>query len=92
MELDADTLPEPVDPTPSAEEQLCRQAQARQLRQLVQSLPEPYRDVLLWRLYAELRFEEIGALYGKSANWACVTCHRARSMIRRKWEEQEHET
>lgn len=92
VELDADTLPEPVDPAPSAEEQLCRQVQARQLRRLVQSLPEPYRDVLLWRLYAELSFEEIGELYGKSANWACVTCHRARNMIRSKWEEQEHET
>ena len=41
------------------------------------------------RAFGELLYKDIGSLYGKTANWACVTCHRAREMIRRRWEEEE---
>ena len=33
---------------------------------------EPYKEVFMWRTLGELSFAEIGALYGKTANWACV--------------------
>ena len=41
------------------------------------------------RAFGELPYKDIGSLYGKTANWACVTFHRAREMIRRRWEEEE---
>jgi len=45
--------------------------------------------VFLWRVYAELNYKQIGQLFSKSENWACVTYHRARNMIRKRWEEKE---
>lgn len=81
------------DPTggESPEEQVAREDQAARLRQLLHELPEPYREVFLWRVYGELSFGEIGRLFHKSENWACVTYHRARSRIRERWEGPEHE-
>lgn len=80
-----------ADPAAAPEERLGAQEDAKALRRLLQALPEPYRDVLLWHTYAELSYQEIGELFGKSANWACVTCHRARNMIRKQWEEEYHD-
>lgn len=39
----------------------------------------------------ELSFREIGELFGKTDNWACVTYHRARKMIQRTLEEMGYE-
>ncbi len=46
------------------------------------ALPEPYREVFSLRVLGELGFAEIGELFGKTANWACVTYHRAKEKIR----------
>ncbi len=70
---------------------LGEQEDARQIRKILHDLAEPYKEVFMWRVFGELSFKEIGALYGKSENWACVTCHRARKMIKRRLEEDEHE-
>ena len=35
----------------------------------------------MWRTLGELSFKQIGALFGKTENWACVTYHRARKKI-----------
>ena len=45
----------------------------------------------MWRVYAELSFQQIGAVFGKSQNWACVTYHRARKMILERMEAEEDE-
>lgn len=36
----------------------------------------------MWRVYGEKSFRDIGTLFGKTENWACVTYHRAKRMIR----------
>ena len=41
----------------------------------------------MWRVFGELSFKEIGGLYNKTDNWACVTYHRARKMIQSRLEE-----
>jgi RNA polymerase sigma factor (sigma-70 family) len=46
------------------------------------SLSQPYQEVFSLRLFGELSFQQIADLYGKTANWACVTYHRARSRMR----------
>ena len=74
-----------------AEEHLAGREEAQQLRMLLHSLKEPYREVFMWRVYGELSFRQIGQIFGKSENWACVTYHRARTMLKRKMEVTEYE-
>ena len=71
---------------PSPEEETLRREEGRRLRQVLHGLEEPYREVFLWRHYGDLSFREIGQLFGKSENWACVTYHRARGKLRKEWE------
>ena len=75
----------PVDTKIGEREEACR------IRKILHDLAEPYKEVFMWRVFGELSFKEIGALYGKTDNWACVTYHRARKMIQRRSEENEHE-
>ena len=39
------------------------------------------------RVYGELSFRRIGALFGKTENWACVVFHRARNKLKERMEE-----
>ncbi len=64
---------------------------ACRIRRILHGMAEPYREVFMWRVFGELSFREIGDLYGKSDNWACVTYHRARKMIQRRLEGSEYE-
>ncbi len=52
-----------------------------EIRRVLHTIEEPYREVFMWRVYAELSFREIGSMFGKSENWACVTFHRAKQKI-----------
>lgn len=71
-------------------EQLCeRRDQAMCIRKVLHQLPDPYKEVFLWRVFAELSFKEIGQMFGKTHNWACVTYHRAKAMVRQRLEENE---
>lgn len=70
----------------SLEEVLDQKEQAAGIQQILHTLQEPYREVFMWRVYAELSFSQIGQIFGKSANWACVTYHRARNKIIEAWE------
>ena len=79
------------DLAPPLDEQLADKDTARQIQALLHTLPDPYKEVFLWRVYAELSFKQIGELFGKTDNWACVTYHRARMMLKSRLEEQ-HET
>ena len=45
---------------------------------------EPYRKILLLRLFDELSYKEIGKIFGKSENWARVTYYRAKEMIKER--------
>ena len=44
-------------------------------------LSEPYKEVFLLRVLGQLSFRQIGQLFGKTENWACVTYHRARKKL-----------
>lgn len=76
-----------TDPNAFTEEQIGVQDEAEQIRKILHTMPEPYKEVFMWRVFGELSFKEIGALYNKTDNWACVTCHRARKMIQDRLEE-----
>ena len=70
----------------SFEEQLFRHDTTMQIQKILHDVPEPYKEVFMWRVYAELSFKQIGQIFGKSENWACVTYHRARNKIKEKLE------
>lgn len=75
----------------SMEERVAGQEEAQRLRMLLHTLKEPYREVFMWRVYGELSFRQIGQIFGKSENWACVTYHRARIILKEKMEVRGYE-
>lgn len=64
---------------------------AMQIQTVLHTLPEPYREVFMWRVFAELSFKQIGQIFQKTDNWACVTYHRARQMLKQRWEANSHD-
>ena len=75
----------------SLEERLSHQDQAVQIQKILHDIPDPYKEVFMWRVFAELSFKQIGQIFGKSENWACVTYHRARNKIKERLEVDYHE-
>jgi RNA polymerase sigma-70 factor (ECF subfamily) len=73
-------LPEPASPE-RIPEQTENHDLALQLHTLLHRLEEPYKEVFLLRVFAELRYSEIGRLFGKSESWAGVTFFRAKKKI-----------
>lgn len=55
------------------------------IHKVLHSLEEPYKEVFSLRTFGELSFKQIGSLFQKNENWACVTYHRARKKIKEKW-------
>jgi len=82
---DISTLQIP-DPRQALEEQVMDRQLAMAIHRILHELPEPYKEVFSLRIFGQLSFEDIGGLFGKTANWACVTYHRARQKIRDKME------
>lgn len=81
-----DALPIP-DPSAGLEEAIVRQDESMRIHRYLHHLEEPYREVFTLRTLGQLSFRDIGELFGKSENWACVVYHRARAKIRKKMEE-----
>ncbi len=61
--------------------------QAIRIHHIVHSLEEPYKEVFHLRVFGELPFKEIAAIFGKTESWARVTYHRARVLIMKEMEE-----
>ena len=73
------------------EEQCMKHEEAARIRAVLHNMPEPYKEVFMWRVFAELSFKQIGQIFGKSENWACVTYHRAKTMIKSRLEDKTYE-
>lgn len=67
--------------TPSLEERIIDSEDAKEIRKIVHQLPEPYKEVFLLRVFAELPYKEIGAIFGKTEVWGRVTYLRSKDMI-----------
>ncbi len=52
-----------------------------QIHKALHQLDEPYKEVFSLRVFGQLPFGGIAALFSKSESWARVTYHRARKMI-----------
>ena len=84
--VDIDAL-ELADPGTNIEERINDKQQAMKIHQCLHELPEPYKEVFSLRVFGQLSFGEIGSLFHRNANWACVTYHRARKKIQEEMEE-----
>lgn len=71
----------------TVEEWIVDQEQAMAIHRILHDLPEPYKEVFSLRIFGQLSFGGIGSLFGRTANWACVTYHRARQKIQSEMEE-----
>ncbi|MCM1047243.1 MAG: sigma-70 family RNA polymerase sigma factor [Clostridiales bacterium] len=91
VNVDEAELQNVADSNVSVEEQLGIREEVQQIRKVLHTMSNPYKEVFMWRVFGELSFKEIGALYGKTDNWACVTYHRARKMIQSRLEEINNE-
>ncbi len=69
-------------------DEVANKMQALAIQKILEELEEPYREVFMWRVYAELSFKEIARIFNKNENWACVTYHRARNQIKKRLEEK----
>lgn len=65
----------------SVESVILDREQSAELRAAIHALEEPYKEVFMLRVYADLSFSDIGSLFGKSDGWARVTYHRSRLKI-----------
>ncbi len=75
----------------TVEEQYIKQEETKQIRTVLHTISEPYKEVFMWRVFAQLSFKQIGQIFGKSENWACVTYHRAKKMIKSRLEDESYE-
>ena len=73
------------------EERMMTQEQTAEIRKRLHTIPEPYKEVFMWRVFGELSFKQIGQLFNKSDNWACVTYHRATAMLKKRLEDHSYD-
>ncbi len=73
------------------DEKMLDREEAMQLQKMLHGMEEPYKEVFMWRVFAQMSFKQIAQIFGKTDNWACVVYHRAKMMIKKKMEDKEHE-
>lgn len=68
----------------SVEQQTVDRDSSFRIHRALHGLDEPYREVFELRIFGELSFRQIGAIFGKTENWARVTYHRARLKLQER--------
>ena len=89
--VDEDAIRDVPDPAPSVAEEMAKRDEIERIERVLHGIREPYKEVFMWRVYAELSFKQIAGMFGKTENWACVTYHRARKMIKEGLEGEDNE-
>lgn len=80
-----------LDPNIFIDERIVNRETTEHIQKLLHTLPETYKEVFMWRVFADLNFKQIAQIFGKTENWACVTYHRARIMLKKRLEESCYE-
>ena len=81
-------IPEDVpDPVKGVETQVTDRDSSFRIHMALHALEEPFREIFELRVFGELSFREIGAIFGKTENWARVTYHRARLKLQERMDE-----
>ena len=82
-------LPGSVPVVSGPEDAAVASAERMELYRAIHLLPEPAREIVHLRAFADLSFKEIGSIFGKSENWARVTYYRARTALRKELADDE---
>lgn len=77
----------PTQTTASPEELFFDKETAERLYALLDQLPDPNRDVFSLRVFGELSFSQIGAIYGKTDNWARLIYFRTKKKLKEDLDE-----
>lgn len=89
--IDEEAMQDIPDLAPSVADAYVRRDEIGRIQKALHSVGEPYKEVFMWRVYADLSFKQIAQIFGKTENWACVTYHRARKKILDEMEEEKSE-
>ncbi len=73
-----------VSDTPDLAESLIRKELSAEAFSRLHELEEPYKEVFLLHVFANLSLKEISTLFGKSESWTRVTFFRARKKLKEK--------
>ena len=87
-EVEIERIP---DQSRGVDEEFARREEIERIHSVLHDIEEPYREVFMWRVFAELSFRQIGQIFNKTENWACVTYHRARKKILKRLEDKNNE-
>ena len=74
-------MPQEQESHEDLEKAICDRDDALRLHRALHGLPEPYREVFSLRVFSELPFSEIAALFQRTESWARVTYHRAKAKL-----------
>ncbi len=74
----------------NTEQQVLNRIELLDVWDKVQLLPDPMRQVMLFRVMNEISYKEIGGILGKSENWARVTFFRAKTRLLKEVEHGEY--
>lgn len=77
--------------TENTEKQAMNKVELEQVWDELQKLSELMRQVVMLRVLSDFSFREIGAMLGKSENWARVTFYRAKMMLLKEVHYDENE-
>ncbi len=71
-------------------DRLIDKEQVKRIHIIVHSLEEPFKEIFTLRVFGELSFKDIAALFNKTESWAKVTFYRTKSKIIKTLEEEEN--
>ena len=71
-----------ADNTPDLAETFIQKELSKAAFAKLHELNEPYKEVFMLSVFADLSLNEISALFGKSESWARVTLYRAKKKLR----------
>ena len=63
------------------EKLLVKKENEKLINYAIMKLKEPYKEVVILRLYDHLSFKEIGEILSQTENWARVTFHRGKQKL-----------
>ena len=89
--FDDTDLQDVPDLMPGVAEEYAKRDEIERIQRILHEMSAPYKEVFMWRVYAELSFKQIAQIFGKNENWACVTYHRARKMMKERLEGENSE-
>lgn len=79
--------PAPIQAEAGPEEQFFDRETAEKIHALLDQLAEPFREVFSLRVFGELSFSQIGAIYGKTDSWARLIYFRAKKKLKEDLDE-----